>query len=408
MINPEGVRHQIHGNVIQSTSRVLKEKVTFSDIAVASREWGTYPLLTFPELPDIDVLMVPRPEDEPLGVGESASVPSAAAIANAIFDATGVRFREPPFTPDRILKGLREAGFAEAAPREPLPLPSRRRRQPSRGAGSLRCSRRRSERLDRLAWPACRSAARLRRSRGPIARPGPRRRLSMAGRLPVSAAAFIAIRRRAASRWRAGAPSLRPSARSTRPTSRPDEATGIGTWSYPAFERAMREGVGRDGRHLFPAFPYTSFVKASEADLQALYAYLMAQPAVSAPNRPAELRAPFGLRPLMAVWNTMFLQAKPFETRPDRDANGIAARISSKGSAIAPPATRPATRSAPNSRAPIIWPAAKSRAGTRRRSTGRRPRRSPGPNRPISTTSATVFPQSMAQPAGPWRRSSPG
>ena len=70
MINPEGVRHQIHGNVIQSTSRVLKEQVTFSDIAVTSREWGTYPLLTFPEVPAIDVLMVPRPEDEPLGVGE--------------------------------------------------------------------------------------------------------------------------------------------------------------------------------------------------------------------------------------------------------------------------------------------------------------------------------------------------
>ena len=61
MINPDGVRHQIHGNVIQSTSRVLKEQVTFSDIAVTSREWGTYPLLTFPELPEIDVLMIPRP-----------------------------------------------------------------------------------------------------------------------------------------------------------------------------------------------------------------------------------------------------------------------------------------------------------------------------------------------------------
>ena len=116
MINPEGVRHQIHGNVIQSTSRVLKEEVTFSDIAVTSRDWGTYPLLTFPELPVIDVLMIPRPEEQPLGVGESASVPSAAAIANAIFDATGVRFREPPFTPDRILKGLREAGLAEETP----------------------------------------------------------------------------------------------------------------------------------------------------------------------------------------------------------------------------------------------------------------------------------------------------
>ena len=123
MINPEGVRHQIHGNVIQSTSRVLKEEVTFSDIAVTSRDWGTYPLLTFPELPAIDLVMAQRPDDEPLGVGESASVPSAAAIANAIYDATGVRFREPPFTPDRILAGLREAGLAGAAPVERAPVP---------------------------------------------------------------------------------------------------------------------------------------------------------------------------------------------------------------------------------------------------------------------------------------------
>ena len=151
VIDPEGVRHQIHGNVIQSTSRVLKEKVTFSDIAVTSRDWGSYPLLTFPELPAIDVLMVPRPEDEPLGVGESTSVPSAAAIANAIFDATGVRFREPPFTPDRILKGLREAGFAEEAPRETssLAIPAAAPASARRRLGPL--SRRRSERLGRSA-----------------------------------------------------------------------------------------------------------------------------------------------------------------------------------------------------------------------------------------------------------------
>src|SRR5271154_2212414 len=123
MINPDGVKHQIHGNVIQSTSRVLKEQVSFSDFAVASREWGTYPLLTFPELPPIDVLMVPRPNEDPLGVGESASVPSAAAIANAIFDATGVRFREPPFTPERILKGLRGEKHA-ATQALPSPAPA--------------------------------------------------------------------------------------------------------------------------------------------------------------------------------------------------------------------------------------------------------------------------------------------
>jgi nicotinate dehydrogenase subunit B len=320
MINPEGVRHQIHGNVIQSTSRVLKEKVTFSDIAVASREWGTYPLLTFPELPDIDVLMVPRPEDEPLGVGESASVPSAAAIANAIFDATGVRFREPPFTPDRILKGLREAGIAEEAPRAaPLPGPApTTRAKPRRwlapllaaafgalgslGVASLpiRGAITPIPRPDRATW----SAATIEHGRALASLGGCIHCHTAPGGEPLAGGRAVAT----------------PFGAIYATNITPDEATGIGIWSYPAFERAMREGVGRDGRHFFPAFPYTSFVRASEADLQALYAYLMAQPAVSAPNRPADLRAPFGFRPLMAVWNTIFLQAKPFEARPDRDA----------------------------------------------------------------------------------------
>src|SRR5450631_134558 len=119
MINPEGVRHQIHGNVIQSTSRALMEEVSFDRNSVTSREWGAYPIIKFPDVPKIDVLMLPRQDQPPLGVGESASVPSAAAIANAIFDATGVRFRELPFTPERILRGLR--GEQEVAA-TPLPI----------------------------------------------------------------------------------------------------------------------------------------------------------------------------------------------------------------------------------------------------------------------------------------------
>ena len=119
MINPDGVRHQIHGNVIQSTSRALMEEVSFDRTSVTAREWGAYPIIKFPDVPKIDVLMLPRQDQPPLGVGESASVPSAAAIANAIFDATGVRFRELPFTPERILKGLRGE-----EPATPIALPS--------------------------------------------------------------------------------------------------------------------------------------------------------------------------------------------------------------------------------------------------------------------------------------------
>ena len=117
MINPDGVRHQIHGNVIQSTSRALMEEVSFDRHSVTSREWGAYPIITFPDIPKIDVLMLPRQDQPPLGVGESASVPSAAAIANAIFDATGVRFREPPFTPERILRGIARRAERQRRPR---------------------------------------------------------------------------------------------------------------------------------------------------------------------------------------------------------------------------------------------------------------------------------------------------
>jgi nicotinate dehydrogenase subunit B len=320
MINPEGVRHQIHGNVIQSTSRVLKEKVTFSDIAVTSRDWGSYPLLTFPELPAIDVLMVPRPEDEPLGVGESASVPSAAAIANAIFDATGVRFREPPFTPDRILKGLCEAGFAEEAPREApsLATPATAPAKPRRWFGPLLAA----------AFGALGSlglvSLPIRGAIAPVARPDPATWSAATierGRALAGLGGCVHCHTAPGGEALAGGRAIATPFGAIYATNiTPDEATGIGTWSYAAFERAMRDGVGRDGRHLFPAFPYTSFVMASEADLQALYVYFMAQPAVSAPNRPAELRAPFGFRPLMAAWNTMFHQAKPFEARADRDA----------------------------------------------------------------------------------------
>jgi nicotinate dehydrogenase subunit B len=106
MVNPAGVRHQIHGNVVQSLSRVLKECVAFDGNGVTSREWGAYPLLSFPEVPPIEVVLMSRQDEAPLGAGESASVPSAAAIANALFDATGLRFREPPFLPEKIKAAL--------------------------------------------------------------------------------------------------------------------------------------------------------------------------------------------------------------------------------------------------------------------------------------------------------------
>src|SRR5690606_37424841 len=105
MVNPAGVVHQLHGNVIQAISRSLKEQVSFDERGVIELEWGAYPILAFPEVPEIDVVLMPANGNPPLGAGESASVPGAAAIANAIFDATGVRLREVPFTPERVKIG---------------------------------------------------------------------------------------------------------------------------------------------------------------------------------------------------------------------------------------------------------------------------------------------------------------
>jgi CO/xanthine dehydrogenase Mo-binding subunit len=114
MVNPDGVRHQLHGNIIQSLSRVLKEHVVFDATGVVDLEWGAYPILSFTDVPVIDVYLAERQDQPPMGAGESSSVPSAAAIANALFDATGVRFREVPFTPERIVQGIRSKETAAA------------------------------------------------------------------------------------------------------------------------------------------------------------------------------------------------------------------------------------------------------------------------------------------------------
>ena len=169
MINPDGVRHQIHGNVIQSTSRALMEEVSFDRNSVTSREWGAYPIITFPDIPKIDVLMLPRQDQPPLGVGESASVPSAAAIANAIFDATGVRFRELPFTPERILRGLR----GKRAARDALPLAAPEARSSDRQVAKSVCWPARCVGIPHLCAAAVGIAAAALpwRSIAPIARP---------------------------------------------------------------------------------------------------------------------------------------------------------------------------------------------------------------------------------------------
>lgn len=106
IVNPDGVRNQVEGGLIQSASWTLKEAVAFDQDGIRSRDWLSYPILTFEEVPEIEVVLLDRPDQPPLGAGEVAQGPMAAAIANAAFDALGVRLRELPFTPERVRAAL--------------------------------------------------------------------------------------------------------------------------------------------------------------------------------------------------------------------------------------------------------------------------------------------------------------
>jgi nicotinate dehydrogenase subunit B len=106
IVNPDGIANQIEGNVIQSTSRALKEQVTFDQDRVTSVDWASYPILTFPEIPEIEVVLIDHPDQPAMGAGEPSTLPTAPAIANAIFDATGARLRALPMTPDRVKAAL--------------------------------------------------------------------------------------------------------------------------------------------------------------------------------------------------------------------------------------------------------------------------------------------------------------
>jgi CO/xanthine dehydrogenase Mo-binding subunit len=105
-VNPALVENQIEGQVIQSVSRTLKEEVLFDKTGVTSLDWVSYPILRFAEHPDVTPVVVQRMEEPSTGAGEEVMGATAAAIANAVFDATGVRLREYPMTPERVLAAL--------------------------------------------------------------------------------------------------------------------------------------------------------------------------------------------------------------------------------------------------------------------------------------------------------------
>ena len=111
VVNPDGIRNQVEGNVIQSISRTLHEQVTFDHANVTSRDWIGYPILRFSEVPDsIEVVIVNNDPKYPMhGAGEPSTCPTAAVIGNAVFDAVGIRLRELPMRPGRVKAALGKA-----------------------------------------------------------------------------------------------------------------------------------------------------------------------------------------------------------------------------------------------------------------------------------------------------------
>ena len=314
VVNPAGLEHQLHGNVLQTTSRALKEQVRIDPLTnvVATREWGSYPILSFRDVPVVEIVSMPRPGEPPLGAGESSSVPGTAAIANAIFDATGVRFRQPPFTPEVVRAAL-----------NPLPAPDRHETYQGPPTGITHAA------PSKARWPLGAS---------PVRRVG----LIIAGALGLMAAMFgmrseiapvvaantsiytsvtlekgrqlaalgncVGCHTAAGGVRNAGGLAMDTPFGTVYSTNlTPDVETGIGAWSFSAFQRAMREGISRSGHRLYPAFPYTSFTQTTDEDLTALYAYLMGQPAVRNEVASTRLKFPFNMRPLLALWNGLYL-----------------------------------------------------------------------------------------------------
>jgi nicotinate dehydrogenase subunit B len=109
IINPDGTRNQIEGNIIQTTSRVMKERVTFDRRMVTSLDWASYPILTFPEVPEVVIDLIDRPDTPPWGVGEATAAVVAPAISSAIFAAIGHRVRSVPFTPEVVKSAMQSA-----------------------------------------------------------------------------------------------------------------------------------------------------------------------------------------------------------------------------------------------------------------------------------------------------------
>ena len=232
------------------------------------------------------------------------SLPAAAAVANAIHDATGIRLRSAPFSSEQLRLALGEGKTAK------------KRILGWKGGifGGVAAT------LAGLFVMASPWRAEIK----PIAAPDPTLYSAATiarGKLVAAAGDCVVCHTAPNGVPNAGGHALETPFGTVYSTNiTPDEKTGIGNWSFAAFERAMREGIHRDGRHLYPAFPYTAFARISDADMQALYAYLMAQEPVAHAPPATRLAFPFGARPLMAGWNLLFHKNEQFVPDASRSA----------------------------------------------------------------------------------------
>jgi CO/xanthine dehydrogenase Mo-binding subunit len=107
IINPDGLKNQIEGNIVQTVSRTLIEELKFDRARVTSVDWASYPILRFPAVPEIAIDLIDRPAEVPWGAGEPTAAVVPSAIANAIYDATGARMRSVPFTAPKVIAAMK-------------------------------------------------------------------------------------------------------------------------------------------------------------------------------------------------------------------------------------------------------------------------------------------------------------
>ncbi len=300
----EALKQQLQEQLLGQRRQLLASHDAVDAWPLHTKPHETEPQTTLParpaQLPEI-IALTPEasPASPPARIATTTLEPGVAAIANALHDATGERFRQPPFTPERIRAALQGSRKER----------SRHRRWPYLLGAATAAA------VVTTAFP-------WKPAMDPISRP-PANLYSEEtierGRLVASASFCMECHTAPGGRTNAGGREFdTPYGKLYSTNITPDEDTGIGRWSYSAFERAMRQGVSRDGRHLYPVFPYTAFAGMSDTDMQALYAYLMAQPAEPNETPTAEMAFPFGFRSLMAGWNAVFHDDSRFVPAPDK------------------------------------------------------------------------------------------